>query len=1117
MQIYIFNRFGRTLFIVYIYHLISYILFKSSIIQARYSSCHILGFLWLFLHFNLQAQQPLRFDRIGRNEGLSQSSVNCMVRDRDGFMWFGSQDGLNQYDGRKFLVFQHQPGDSNSLSNNYVVSIAEDEQGYLWMGTMTGGLNRLDKRKGSFQAFRHQDSVNSISENTVWTVIADGEGNIWCGTSKGLNCYHKKNKRFDVFRPVKGDTNSLTTDMVVSLYKDSRGRIWIGTVEGLCMLDRSKNRFTRFYNPFEQELPGANLIWSITESLAGEIITGTNNGVYVLDPDRRKYARIAGSPKELPLVAWSVTAQYPGKVWVGSDRGLFQCQTEGQGIEAFLHNPVDPNSISDNNIWCLLKDPSGFLWAGTNNGISKSKSSSAHFNLITAGNQKPNVLSSAKIMAILEDHNGFLWLGTDGGGLNCLSPDRSVVKVYNSSNSALRNDNIWALSEDKEGNVFIGNYQGGVHRFDRKTGKISAYPIGQNGASELANPRVLCMLCASDGKVWIGTRGGGLSCLNPVTGQFTMYSNDKANLSGFPSNTVLSLAEDAIGGIWAGTHEGGLACLKPGGRQFLVLKHDADNVGSLSDNNVWSIRFDKKGRLWVGTQGGLNVCESPENQLEFRYFSTKDGLKSNTILGILDDSEGNLWLSSFNGISRLEMKTFEKMSEENLNDPSYLFTHPLFCSFDTDHGLQGLEFNQGAGFHGASGLLYFGGNNGLNYFSEKDVKASSFQPPVRITAMKIFNREVLIMQGDGNELADDAAVFKDKRNYYLPVSISYLRKIQLSYRESVISFEFAALDFSNPGKNQYAYKMINFDEDWNYVGPQNIATYTNLDPGEYTLLIRGTNSDGIWNQQETVLQIIITPPFWQKSWFVIIGIIGVLLLLFLIMHKVLNYQRKKAKREKELIELQLKSIKSQIDPHFAFNALNTIAGFIYSEQPDITYDYFTRFAHMVRNILEDNEQISRTLSEEIEFVKNYLELQKMRFKDKFDYEIVVHESISYQTPIPKMIIQSYAENAIKHGLMHKTSGGMLHIRIDKIDDQLLVVIEDNGIGREKAALLNTDTTKQGYRIMEQILDLYSKLYHTKISQSVIDLVDDAGNAGGTRVILKMTLPVSNMFEVNKKS
>lgn len=1115
MQIYIFNRFGRTLFIVYIYHLISYILFVFYHRNHHVYPCILLGLFICLFSLQSYGQQYLRFDRLGRTEGLSQSSVNCMLRDRDGFMWFGTQDGLNQYDGRKFLVYQHQPGDSASISNNYIVSIAEDEQGFLWMGTMTGGLNRYDKRTGSFKSFRHHDSVNSISENTVWTVIADGDGNIWCGTSKGLNRYKKRDNRFDVFRPVKGDTNSLTTDMVVSLFKDSRGRIWVGTVEGLCMLNRSNNRFIRFYNPYEQELPGANLIWSISETLEGEIVTGTNNGVYLINPDQRRYSRIAGSPDDVPLVAWSVTAQYAGKVWIGSDRGLFQCSTDGLEKEAFLFNPVDPKSISDNNIWCLLKDPSGFLWAGTNNGISKSKASSAHFNLITSGKQKPNVLTSPKIMAILEDHKGFLWLGTDGGGLNCLSPDRSVVKVYNSANSALRNDNVWALSEDKEGNIFIGNYQGGIHRFNRKTGKIEAYPVGQNGSHELSNPRVLSLLCASDGKVWIGTRGGGLNCLNPLTAKFTVYSNEQSGLSGFPSNTVLSLAEDAMGGIWAGTHEGGLACLMPGGRKFLVLKHDPENSNSLSDNNVWAIRFDRKGRLWVGTQGGLNVCESPDNKLDFRYFSTKDGLKSNTILGILNDSEGNLWLSSFNGITRLEMNTFEKMSDEKFNDPSYLFTHPLFCSFDTDHGLQGLEFNQGAGFQGASGLLYFGGNNGLNYFSEKDVKASSFQPPVRITAMKIFNREVQIAPGKSTG-QEAASVFKVKSNYYLPCNITSLKKILLSYRESVISFEFAALDFSNPGKNQYAYKMINFDEEWNYVGSQNIATYTNLDPGEYTLLVRGTNSDGIWNQQETTLQIIITPPFWQKSWFIIFGVLIILLMLFLIMRKVLIYQRVKAQREKELIELQLKSIKSQIDPHFAFNALNTIAGFIYSEQPDITYDYFTRFAHMVRNILEDNEQISRTLSEEIEFVKNYLELQKMRFKDKFDYEIIIHESIPYQTPIPKMIIQSYAENAIKHGLMHKTSGGMLHILIDRADNQMVVTIEDNGIGREKAAQLNTDTTKQGYRIMEQILDLYSKLYHTDISQSVIDLYDEAGNAGGTRVILKILLPAGFISDPNKK-
>jgi LytS/YehU family sensor histidine kinase len=299
--------------------------------------------------------------------------------------------------------------------------------------------------------------------------------------------------------------------------------------------------------------------------------------------------------------------------------------------------------------------------------------------------------------------------------------------------------------------------------------------------------------------------------------------------------------------------------------------------------------------------------------------------------------------------------------------------------------------------------------------------------------------------------------------------------------------------------------MEGFDEHWNFMGTQNTATYTNLDPGNYILLFRGTNSDGIWNPEERILGITIIPPVWKTRWFIIFTVTIAILITFLLIRSLFIFQRNKSIREKEMIELQLKTIKSQIDPHFAFNAINTIASFIFTDKPDVTYDYFTRFARMIRNILEDNEKISKLLSEEVNFVQNYLELQKMRFRDKFDYTIEVDEQIPADTQVPKMIIQSYAENAIKHGLMHRTSGGLLTVSVKREDHDLILVIEDNGIGREKAARLNPDSTHRGFRIMERTLELYCRLYSTRISQEILDLKDAEGNATGTRVILKISL------------
>jgi streptogramin lyase len=790
---------------------------------------------------------------------------------------------------------------------------------------------------------------------------------------------------------------------------------------------------------------------------------------------------------------------------VGTDKGLFRINTSGYQSQLYLHDPTDPQSIVDNNIWCLLQDPSGFLWAGTNNGISKTKTSAALFHLINSDPKSALPLSSPKVTAVLEDKQGFLWIGTDGGGLNRISPDRKKNTIYKTSNSGLQNDNVWALAEDREGNIWIGNYQGGLHVFKRKSGRIQSFPSKSGDPYALSNNRVLTLLASPDGIIWIGTRGGGLSRFDPVSGMFKDFQHSPLDSNSISSNTILSLAMDQKGRLWIGTYEGGLNLYLPGSNRMIKFKNKAGNETSLSDNNVWAILFDKKGRLWLGTQGGLNYSEKPGEAMRFRYFSTRDGLKSNIIFGLVEDGMGNIWMSNFSGLTKLDIKTFESSGKDLVQQDGFFPFHPLFRSFDSDHGLQGLEFNQGAYSKGHNGILYFGGTNGLNFFSAEEAKESNYIPPVVITGLKIFNKEVSILPGKNGSRKVNSKIIPNGNAYSLQESITHLRELSLSYRESVISFEFASLDFSNPHKNLYAYKMVHFDEDWNYVGTQNTATYTNLDPGEYTLLVRGSNADGIWNPTETALKITIVPPFWRTSWFLILSGVLILLIVLLIIRRVFLNQRRKALKEREFIELQLKTIKSQIDPHFAFNAINTIASFIYSEKPDVTYDYFTRFARLIRNILEDNDKISRLLSEEVEFVKNYLELQKMRFKDKFEYVIIIDDNVPPGTTVPKMIIQTYAENAVKHGLIYRKTGGILTIQVQILNAQLQVTIEDNGVGRKKASQLNPDSTHRGFRIMEQIIELYGKLYHTSINQKIEDLTDEEGIPLGTRVMLTIFL------------
>ncbi len=1056
---------------------------------------HLIPLLYLSLFFfaaGVVAKNPLQFDYIGRAHGLSQNSVNCMIRDWQGFLWFGTQDGLNRYDGKRIRVFQNDPGNAATLSNNYILSICEDEEGWLWIGTMAGGLNRFSPETGEFMVFRHSGATNSLSENNVWAVIPDGQGNIWAGTSLGLNCYNKKTGEFTHYRHANNDPSSLVSDMVISLWLDAEGMMWVGTAEGLCRFNPTTKKFVTFLNVVSRDMKDENIIWSVTGSQSGKIITGTNNGVYSLDPESGMITRLTHHAASGQLVAWSVYAENDMSIWAGTAQGLYQINPENGSFTLFRHDPGDPQSLPDDNIWCMLHDPSGNLWAGTKNGVSRAKTVTSGFRLMNSDPGQPVHLSSPKVIAILEDSRGRLWIGTDGGGLNCFTPGWKNRTVYTSENSALRNNAVWALAEDREGNIWIGNYLGGLHLLPASGGPIVALPLRDEDPYALHNNRVLVILPGDDGIIWIGTRHGGLVRYDPGTRQFRKYQHKPGDTTSITANTVLSLAFDPQKRIWVGLHEGGLNLFDPKTEHFTSFRKT--NSG-LSDDNVWAILTDSKSRLWLGTQGGLNYTVDPGPEMRLQYLGTQHGLNGNMVFGLLEDNAGNIWCSSFNGLSRLNIRAFESaLTPQRERDP---FEGPLFRNFDTDQGLQGPEFNQGACFKDSKGTLWFGGSNGLNYFSPDDIQESSFMAPVVITGFRIFNKEVLVIPTGKESPAGKASILLKAGNYFLPTEISHIREIKLTYRESVFSFDFASLDFSNPEKNQYAYKLSGFDKNWNFVGTRNTATYTNLNPGEYTFLVRGSNSDGIWNPAETSLKITIIPPFWLTWWF-----ISLLIILALIgVWSIFNDQKKKARKEKELIELQLKTIKSQMDPHFAFNALNTVASFIYAGDPDATYDYFTRFASLIRNILKDHDRISRPLQEEIEFVKNYLELQKVRFKEKFAYDIQVAGDILMDTQVPTMIIQSYAENAVKHGLMHRTRDGLLRIRILKKEPGIMITLEDNGIGREKAAELNPGSTGMGLKMMDQIIALHRKLYRTTITQTIEDLVDEQGIASGTRVTL----------------
>lgn len=1061
-------------------------------------SIFLIVFSGLIFNYSFVRGQDYKISSvISSSEGLSQSTVNCMVQDEDGFLWIGTQDGLNQYDGYNFTYYYNQPGDSTSLSDNYITSLCISPDGLIWVGTMSGGLNVLNKNTGKSKRFqKNLAEQGSISDNTIWSLACDGNGNIYVGTNDGLNLYNPELNQFSCFNQ---NNSILPSRMILSLYHDDNEKIWIGTNKGLVNFDVNTEVFT----PIEfisKNIDESNIIiWTINKGLDGKLLFGTKNGI-LQTTGNRNIEVLHGS--ESLSVIWNLFPVSPNKIWCATQNGLF-CYNKITGISKQLKLN---NKTGNINFWSILKDQSGLLWAGSDEGLSKYKPEQNTFRILNEDKINELHLSEKSVNSILVDRDNTFWVGTDGQGLNRLDKGKAEFSVYRNDKTTLNtlsNNRVWALIEDSEGLIWIGTYGEGLCYYDKDLDFFKRYPTG-NEKNQISNSRILALHEDDVGNIWVGTRGGGLNKLNKKTDKITVYNHKEDDSTSIPSNTILAIAGDKAGNTWIGNYKGGLSKYNETTDCFINFQNDEENPNSISNNNVWCVLEDKNNRLWLGTQGGLNCTDLSGSTLTFHHITTEQGLPSNTIFGLEEDDQGNIWMSTFRGIAKLNVAKINRLSLCWEKGENFTVDHfnPIIESFSIQDGIHGNEFNQGAYFKDKNEIIYFGGLTGLTYFHPDSLQKSNFSPSVVLTGFKIFNNEVLISE---NKEKQPSKITKSGSSYYLTKKITYLDDLQLTFRESVFSLSFASLDFTNPQQNQYAYIMEGFEENWNYVQNQTSATYTNLDPGNYIFRVKASNVDDVWSSKEATLNIYIKPPFWKTNWFYFLAIVVFLLILFLIIRQILLSQKRKALAEREKIELQLKTIKNQIDPHFAFNAINMIGSMVYKNDPDTVYDYFSKFAKLIRSTLQDSAKIARPLKDEIEFVKNYIEIQKTRFKGKFDYEIKMEETLDLGIQVPKMIIQTYVENAIKHGLMHKETKGKLGIDISEQNKQVKILVTDDGIGRKKAAQFSKSSTGKGMAIVKQIFGMYNKLNKHQIKQEIVDLFDEHHKACGTQVILTIDL------------
>ncbi len=832
--------------------------------------------------------ENLEFNRLSLEDGLSQSVVHTMLQDSQGFMWIGTQDGLNRFDGYEFKIFKHDPEDPKSLSNNYILALAEGQDGDIWIGTNGGGLNRLDRETGEFiKYFPEPKDPQSLADSVVCELFVDDDGVVWIGTdSGGLHRYESSTDSFTVFQYNRARQDSLGGVDVNELFQDEEGRLWVGLADGgLNLFLPESETFQRY--PVDPEDPAAlsgENVATITQDQEGFIWIGTTGaGLNRLDPITNTFLHFKAFPGNVYALAnASVNAIHEsadGVLWVGTHGGgLQQYDPEQRRFYTYMFDPDNPASIVNDSILSIYEDQAGILWFGTfGGGISTFDPYRRKFEHVELS---PDGLNSSSVWDIIEDRYGVLWIATGGGGLNRYDRSTGEWQYYlpdESDENTISHGTILNLLESRDGTLWVGTFGGGLDAFDPVTESFKHYETP---------PLIMEIYEDQDGTLWLGTNGGGLIKLNPDSGKTHSYLHHSGDPNSISNDSVVTITEDQNGSFWLGTFAGGLNRFEKETGRFYHYFHNPEVPQSLSNNTVLSVYEAQDGSLWVATTGGLNRF-NPETET-FTHYREKDGLPSDFVYGILEDGRGNLWLSTNYGISKFNPRT------------------EVFENFDERDGLQSTEFNQGAYYKNSRGEMFFGGINGFNIFDPTMVKKNDYSPPIVITDFQLFNESVSPLTEPGLEK---------------PISIA--REMELSYRDDFFSFEFASLHYSDPSRNQYAYYLEGLDREWNYVGNRRFAGYTNVPPGDYTFRVRGTNSDGVWNEAGTALNISITPPFWQTWWFRILaglGIIGLVVGTYRSRTRSSELQRERLKVEvdektRELREtmLELKRSKEQAE------------------------------------------------------------------------------------------------------------------------------------------------------------------------------------------------------------
>ncbi len=765
------------------------------------------------------------FEKLDYRHGLTQSSTTCIFKDSRGYMWFGTQDGLNQYDGYAFISYRHEPFDENSLGTSSIVEILE-YNGSIWIATFSDGLYRFEP-DGRFINYRPDQHGKETIGSDLIDDINIFNGNFWIPTNNGLIRFDPESGESRRYTHDPDDPSSIPSNLIESVTVDKNGQFWLGCEKGLICFDPDKETFA-LHTIERSRKTSANSIMYLTFIDSHETIwVASYGGLEQFDPATGTFRNIfTGHPFDSINC---IAEDEDGFLCIGTrGNGFIRLDPKSFRYETYKHDRMNAASISSDEIKSLYCDEFGTIWIGTiNGGVNKVKKRAIQF--ANYGELTGSLsLNTRLVYTVLEDSEGIIWAGTGGGGLNKIDLKHGKTTYYvndPADNNSISHNTVLSLLEDSEGLFWVGTAGGGFRILDRETGKFHHYAINDKFVYPNSS-YILGMMEDDQGRIWFSTPHG-LNRIDKESGLVHLFAHNPSDPSSISSNYVLSTFQCSSGDIFVGTNNG-LNIYNPEDDSFTKFKHDINDPSSISDNIAWQIFEDSKDRIWVGTWGG-GLNEFDRKTGEFRHYTTKDGLPNNVVYGILEDNAGNLWLSTNEGISRFDPETKN------------------FRNYASDDGLICDEFNMGACHITENGAMYFGGMYGFTSFNPDTIERNKVIPKVLITSFS----------GSG------------KKNINLN-QMPYVDEIVLPFDQNSFSIEFASLDFTSPAKNRYRYRLEGFDTHWIEADQRRSAWYTDLRPGEYRFRALGSNSDGVWNTEGATLRILISPPFWATLWFKIL-------------------------------------------------------------------------------------------------------------------------------------------------------------------------------------------------------------------------------------------------------